>query len=101
MTHRPITLVCLPFAGAGASFFRPWGALAGERVEVVALQLPGRERRIDEKPYLDVPSAAEGLLPEVSARLDPARALVLFGHSLGAVLAYELACRLTARGSDL
>jgi surfactin synthase thioesterase subunit len=93
-----VTLICLPFAGAGASFFRPWSALAGDRIEVVAPQLPGRERRIDDEPYRSVPAAAEGLLQEVLDRSRPDRALVLFGHSLGAVLAFELACRLTARG---
>ncbi|MFD5823992.1 thioesterase II family protein [Lentzea sp. NPDC060358] len=96
--ERDVTLICLPFAGAGASFFRPWAALAGDHVEIVAPQLPGRERRIDDEPYRSVPAAAEGLLPEVADRFVPGRSLVLFGHSLGAVLAFELACRLAARG---
>ncbi|MGH7607983.1 MAG: thioesterase II family protein, partial [Gemmatimonadales bacterium] len=100
MKPRALTLVCLPFAGAGASFFRPWAALAGERVEIVAPQLPGRERRIDDPPHRDVPSAIDELLPEIT-RISARGSLVLFGHSLGAVLAYELACRLIARGDDL
>ncbi|MEV8437789.1 alpha/beta fold hydrolase [Actinosynnema sp. NPDC051121] len=90
MTAR---LVCLPFGGAGASFFRPWSALAGDRLDVVPVQLPGRERQIDLDPYTDVHEAVTGLLPGLLAEVDGSR-VVLFGHSLGAVLAYELAHRL-------
>ncbi|MFF5185596.1 thioesterase II family protein [Streptomyces sp. NPDC000345] len=94
------TLVCLPFAGAGASFFRPWQRVAGERLTVLPLQLPGRERRIDEDPYTDARTATDGLLADLRSTLadDPGlpRRIALFGHSLGAVLAYELAHRLAA-----
>ncbi|MFD0201768.1 MULTISPECIES: thioesterase II family protein [Saccharothrix] len=86
-------LVCLPFGGAGASFFRPWSAIAGDRLEVVPVQLPGRERQIDLDPYTDVHEAVAGLLPGLLAELGRSR-VVLFGHSLGAVLAYEFAHRL-------
>ncbi len=90
-------LVCLPYAGAGASFYRPWAALAGDALEVVALQLPGRERLIDEEPYRDVHRAVDGLLAQLRERLgDDGGRVALFGHSLGAVLAYELAHRLAA-----
>ncbi|MEO6087650.1 MAG: alpha/beta fold hydrolase [Umezawaea sp.] len=88
MTEK-ITLVCLPFAGAGASAFGHWQALAGDEVDVRPVRLPGRERRIDEEPYRDVRTAVEGLLPDVTGSR-----VALFGHSLGAVLAYELAVAL-------
>ncbi|MFD1151459.1 thioesterase II family protein [Saccharothrix hoggarensis] len=91
-----IALVCLPFAGAGASFFHPWSAHAGDRLVVVPLQLPGRERRIDDEPYRDAHVAADGLLPDLVRQLDGLTDVVLFGHSLGAVLAYELAHRVVA-----
>jgi len=101
MTHgRRTTLVCLPFAGSGASFFRSWGPPAGGRVEVVALQLPGRERRIDDEPYRSVSAAVDGLAPEAIGLAVPDHSLVLFGHSLGAVLAYELAHHLTNGGQQ-
>ncbi|MFJ9898450.1 thioesterase II family protein [Streptomyces sp. NPDC091280] len=94
---RTTKLVCLPYAGAGASFYRPWTALAGASVEVVPLQLPGRERLIDEPPHRDVHEAVDGLLPQLRDRLgEGEHRVALFGHSLGAVLAYELAHRLVA-----
>jgi surfactin synthase thioesterase subunit len=91
-----IGLVCLPFAGAGASFFQPWQEIAGDRLVVVPLQLPGRERRIDAEPYRDALVAADGLMPDLVKQLDGLTDVVLFGHSLGAVLAYELAHRVAA-----
>ncbi|AJF67778.1 thioesterase II family protein [Streptomyces vietnamensis] len=99
MTDRT-TLVCLPFAGAGASFYRPWQRVAEPLgIDVLPLQLPGRERLIDEEPYRDASAAAEGLRTDLLAALGDtpgAHRVALFGHSLGAVLAYELTRRLTA-----
>ncbi|MFI5800206.1 thioesterase II family protein [Streptomyces sp. NPDC051677] len=94
---RTTKLVCLPYAGAGASLYRPWTALAGDALEIVALHLPGRERLIDDEPYRDVHRAVDALLAQLRERLGAGEhRIALFGHSLGAVLAYELAHRLVA-----
>lgn len=90
-------LLCLPFAGAGASFFNEWKPMS-ERLDVVPVQLPGREKRFCDPCYTDVFEATAGLLPEVAALLDPQREVIVFGHSLGAVLAYELTHALVRRG---
>ena len=94
MTSLP--LLCLPFAGAGASAFRHWDRICGPSLEILPVQLPGREDLIDEEPYRDAGEAADGLLPGIRRRLGDRRAVALFGHSMGAVLAYEIACRLAA-----
>ncbi|MGW1674085.1 thioesterase II family protein [Streptomyces sp. NPDC002324] len=97
MTTRDTTqLICLPYAGAGASFYRPWTALAGDSLDIVALQLPGRERLIDEEPYRNAHQAVDGLVTQLRERLGDGggHRVAIFGHSLGAVLAYELAHRL-------
>jgi surfactin synthase thioesterase subunit len=91
----PIPLVCLPFAGAGASFFYPWNDRAGEEIEIVAIQLPGREWRLDEQPYNNAKTAVNELFPEIAGELGGGP-VMLFGHSLGAILAYELAHRFCA-----
>ncbi|KJK47216.1 thioesterase [Lentzea aerocolonigenes] len=88
------TLVCLPYAGAGASFFQPWQAIAGDALRVVPLQLPGRERLIDLDPHRDVGLAVDDLHARLPELLGEERRIALFGHSLGAVLAHELAHRL-------
>ncbi|CAL9617166.1 thioesterase II family protein [Streptomyces sp. NPDC057838] len=93
-----VPLLCLPFAGGGANFFRPWNRMGLRGVVATPLQLPGRERLLDEEPYRDVHAAADGLLP---AALDAAGEgpVALFGHCfLGAVLAYELTRRLSESG---
>ncbi|MFI7547033.1 thioesterase II family protein [Actinoplanes sp. NPDC049599] len=92
----PDGLLCLPFAGAGASFFRPWQDLAPAGLEVVALQLPGREWRLAEEPCATVQETVDVLLPEAAEIARRLRGVALFGHSLGAVIAYELARRLVA-----
>lgn len=92
------TLLCVPFAGAGPSFFHPWRELAAGRWRVTPVELPGRERRIMEEPYRNVFEAAKGSIDDVVADLGEGARTVLFGHSLGAVLAYELAHLLGERG---
>jgi surfactin synthase thioesterase subunit len=86
-----IPLVCVPFAGAGASFFHPWQAYVPDEIRLLTIQLPGREWRLDEDPYRDVATAVSDVFPEVAEELDWGGPVMFFGHSLGAVLAYELA----------
>jgi surfactin synthase thioesterase subunit len=91
MSAPPV--LCLPFAGAGASFYRPWRKLA-RTAEIIPVQLPGREERLAEEPYTSVAEAVDELAPEAAEVSREGNGIVIFGHSLGAVLAYELARRL-------
>jgi surfactin synthase thioesterase subunit len=91
-------LLCVPFAGAGPSFFHPWRELSAGRWRVTSVELPGKERRILETPYRNVVEAAKNSLDDIVADLGEGARTVLFGHSLGAVLAYELVHLLSARG---
>jgi surfactin synthase thioesterase subunit len=97
---RTAMLVCLPFAGSGAGFYLGWRGLAGPKLAVRALQLPGREERMFEAPVSDVAAALTDLLPQLNAIMRGYPAVALFGHSLGAVLAYELACALSDAKDD-
>src|SRR5262245_47753480 len=92
---KDVQLVCLPFAGCGAAFFSDWNALS-RRIETLAVELPGRGVRSAEPPYETVSAAIDGILPELLKRVDPSRPIATFGHSHGAILAYELARNLTA-----
>lgn len=93
----PVPLICLPFAGAGASFYAPWKKLGIPHLEIHPLQLPGRERLIDDPPWTDLHEAAEGLLP-AALKSAADRPVAVFGHCLGSVLAFELAHRLADHG---
>lgn len=89
-------LVVLPHAGGSASHYRALsGALSG-RVEVLAVQYPGRQDRYRERPIADLRTLAN----RVAAALEPmaGRRLALFGHSMGALVAFETARLLEAEG---
>jgi surfactin synthase thioesterase subunit len=97
--HRDgTTLLCVPFAGAGPSFFHPWRELSADRWRVVPVELPGREKRFLETPYRNVVEAAKNEVDDIATALGAGARTVLFGHSLGAVLAYELVHLLSKRG---
>jgi surfactin synthase thioesterase subunit len=91
-------LICFPGAGAGASTFRPWVNLLPAFVAVLACQLPGRENRLDEPPALSISDAADEVVAHFLAIRPAGRPFVLFGHSMGGVLAFEVAQRLAATG---
>lgn len=90
MSQRP-TLVCFHHAGGTASTFRDWRKNAPEDFDIHPVQLPGRESRIAEPRHTDLDTLVESLLPELEAVL--AGPHVLFGHSMGALIAYRLAQR--------
>ncbi len=90
-------LLCLPCAGGGASMYREWHDLL-PRSEVLAVQLPGREHRLREPPLRDLATSLAALGAALDA-LPTGPPLALFGHSLGAMLAFALARRLVAAGT--
>lgn len=94
-----LRLFCFHFAGGSASTFRTWPALLAERrpeIEVCAVQPPGRENRLKEKPFSQVSALVDALIAPLRPDLD--RPFALFGHSMGAIVAYELAQALTRLG---
>ena len=89
--HRPdaeMRLICLPHAGGGASGFHPLAALLPRDVEMLTVQLPGRESRLSEPPFRRMEPLIDRLSDAVAPLLD--RPYALFGHSMGALIAYEL-----------
>ncbi|RPF24843.1 thioesterase II family protein [Streptomyces sp. TLI_185] len=90
-------LVCLPHAGGSAPFFLPVARGLAGRCEVLAIQYPGRHERLME-PLLDsVDELADQLFPVL--RRQTRGPIALFGHSLGATVAFELARRFEASGT--
>jgi medium-chain acyl-[acyl-carrier-protein] hydrolase len=84
-----LRLFCFPYSGAGASAFTAWAGEFPSDIEVCPVQLPGRETRLSEPPCRSlrelIPALARGLTPFLG------RSFAFFGHSLGALVAFELA----------
>ncbi len=89
-------VLAFPYAGGGASAYYEWPALLPPDIELVAVQLPGREERLGEEPINDLRVLGPRLLDAVCGILD--LPTVLFGHSMGALVAYDLAQRLAREG---
>lgn len=85
-------LFCFPYAGAGADIFRQWALNLPPSIEVCAVQLPGRGRRIKEPPYTRLLTMVDEIGTAIQAYLD--KPFSFFGHSMGAILGFELAHRL-------
>src|SRR5258708_14407398 len=87
-------LICLPHAGAGASlFFNGAEPLQTAGIELRAVQYPGRENRLSE-PLLASTEAMVAAMVTVWPQMSSGQPCALFGHSMGALLAYELAVAL-------
>ncbi|KJS54215.1 thioesterase II family protein [Streptomyces rubellomurinus] len=85
-------LVCLPHAGGTASVFHPWAQQLGPGVELLAARYPGRQERIAEPCIESMPALADAVTAALLPLVDVP--VALFGHSMGASLAYEVALRL-------
>lgn len=95
-----VRLLCLPHAGGASSFYFPisaaLSALPGAPVEPLAVQYPGRQDRRHEPAMTSIQQLAAHITDAVGPYLD--RPLAVFGHSMGALVGFEVARRLEARG---
>ncbi|MGW3612188.1 thioesterase domain-containing protein [Micromonospora sp. NPDC005163] len=91
----PVQLFCLPYAGAGASAFRHWPDRLGPDVEVLPVQLPGRENRISEDPRFQIADVARA----IAGRAD--RPYAIYGHSMGGRVGFEVVRELRRTGRPL
>ncbi|MGC0417602.1 thioesterase II family protein [Embleya sp. AB8] len=94
-------LVSLPHAGGSASFWFPLSAALANRVEVLGVQYPGRQDRRAEPLIDDIDTLADRITAALDPWLDERVPLVLFGHSMGAILGFEVARRLRIRPAAL
>lgn len=88
---------CFPYAGVGPSAYRLWYGALPAAAEICIAQLPGREARLREPPIADMATLVDALTAALSPHLD--LPFVFFGHSMGALLAAEVARKLAALGS--
>ncbi|WP_225840198.1 thioesterase II family protein [Streptomyces sp. NK08204] len=94
----PARLVCFPHAGGSASYFLPVSAALSPAVDVLAVQYPGRQDRRAEPCIEDIGTLADEAFRALVAWAD--RPLTFFGHSMGAIMAFEVARRFAREGMD-
>ncbi|MGG4446588.1 thioesterase II family protein [Brevibacillus porteri] len=91
--------ICLPHAGASIALFSRWKHAIGDDMDVSSVQYPGRAGH----PFrVDLPATMENWVGEMIEELLPSlnSSFLLFGHSLGGILAYELAWSLVKKGKS-
>jgi surfactin synthase thioesterase subunit len=92
-------LICLPYAGGSAATYVPWARLLPAEVELIALQPPGRGSRMNEAPHAQMQPLVADLMrvfPGITGR-----PYVLFGHSLGSRVAFEVTLQCQLKGIPL
>ncbi len=87
-----LRLFCLPYAGGNASIFHDWAAHLPETVDLCPIQLPGRGARINETSFRHLANLITAIVKEIKPYLGIP--FVFFGHSLGALIAFEISHKL-------
>jgi surfactin synthase thioesterase subunit len=91
-----LRLFCFPYAGGSAFNFTSWRDTLDPTIEICAIQLPGRGARIAEAPIATMPALLQGLAPAITQQSP--LPFAFFGHSVGALIAFELARYLRLHG---
>ncbi|MGX1885242.1 thioesterase II family protein [Streptomyces sp. NPDC055287] len=94
----PTRLVCFPHAGGSASFYLPVARAMSPDTDVLSIQYPGRQDRRHESCAASVDELARGVADALAPWLD--RPVTLFGHSMGAMVAFEVARLLESAGTQ-
>jgi medium-chain acyl-[acyl-carrier-protein] hydrolase len=96
LNARPgLRLFCFPYAGGSPLVFRGWAGGLPKAVEVCPVLLPGRGMRLAEPPFTRMPSLVETVAAALLPYTD--RPFAFFGHSMGALISFELARLLRGR----
>ena len=93
-----VDLICIPGAGAGASAFRSWHRKISGFISMQVVQLPGRENRIDEAPASNLNEVVECISSAYLEGRAANRPVMVFGHSMGGVIGFELVRSLQTKG---
>lgn len=91
-----LRLFCFPFAGAGTSAYMGWRKHLAPEVELISVQLPGRENRYSEPAISDMPELLQALETVIAPYTNQPWAV--FGHSMGAAIGYNIVGKLVSQG---
>ncbi len=94
--HAALRIFFFPYAGGNTLIYRTWPEHLPASVEVCAIQLPGREARLREPSYRNLSALVEVLADALLPHFD--KPFAFFGHSMGALISFELSRELRRRG---
>jgi len=94
-----LRLFCLPYGGVGSAIYFPWLKHLPGEIELCLVRLPGRETRLKEPPFTHLAPLVEELAQVLSPYLE--RPFAVFGHSMGALIGFELVSHLKERFAQL
>jgi surfactin synthase thioesterase subunit len=95
-SERPsFRLFCIPYAGAGVAVYHKWAQALPVGVQVCALQLAGRDTQFGVPPFTRIAALVDWLIDSLDAWFD--LPFAIFGHSMGGLVAFELARTLRTR----
>jgi medium-chain acyl-[acyl-carrier-protein] hydrolase len=94
-----LILFCFPYAGGGTLTYRHWSKNLPTQVEVCPVQLPGRGNRLRETPFTRMEPLVKAIRREIGFYLD--KPFAFFGHSMGAIICFEIARLLQREGATL
>lgn len=89
LAGRNKKIICLPYAGGGASSYINWQDYFGSAVQVLPIQLPGHEDRMDEELVDNCKNLAALIADDIEVYISDAE-FAIFGHSMGGIIAFEL-----------
>ena len=93
-----INLFCFPYSGGGASIYRDWNRKFPSLINVIAIEYPGHESRIQEQPLDNLPTLVDLLCEEFRGVLQ--KTFAFYGHSFGGKVAFETAKAICNRLSE-
>jgi len=95
-----INLFCIPHAGGSAYAYTRWNQYLNSKIHLIPVELSGRGRRMREPLYNSFYEAVEDIINSIKMKLYESQ-YVIFGHSMGSTLAYELLCEILSEGLPL
>lgn len=101
MTNLEPRLYIFPHAGGSADYYLPFAKAFTGGTKCVAVQYPGKRAGRDLSQYTSIPELADRTSVMLKPEEAPAGQIAFFGHSMGALLAFELALRFEAAGNPL
>ncbi len=93
---KKIKLYCFPYAGGSSVMYNRWKLTIAPFVDLIPIELAGRGKRVYDPLYESVPDAVDDLFNVIKHDLDQPYAI--FGHSMGAMMAFELTHKLIDLG---